>query len=202
MSTIYNIHRHADVDFFRWLAQLNPSRSGEVAHLNKELFCTYIAYDALDSWIDERIYILPAKLPQQIFELTYFGTSGAERIFCAGLFGDGKRAILFEIFTLQLLLLPYGIRHEGSTEILTPGLRYEIHLPDDKKLVSNIFTQKDDCAGLMLSEETQSDPLAQVNPQTGLKPVLPNRLRIDACLPELAYVQFNQSPVLETLLGA
>lgn len=201
MPVTYTIHRHSEISFFNWLGQLNPSRSGEVAHLNKELFCTYIAYDALASWIDERIYTLPAKLPQ-ISELTYFGTSGAERIFCAALFGDGKRALLFEVFTLQLLLLPYGIRHEGNTEILSPGLRYEIHLPDDKKLVSNIFTQKDDCAGLMLSEETQSDPLAQVNPQTGLKPVLPNRLRIDACLPELAYVHFNQSPVLETLLGA
>lgn len=200
MSTIYNIHRHADVDFFRWLAQLNPSRSGEVAHLNKELFCTYVAYDALADWVDQRVYTLP-KLPE-ISALTYFASSQGKRLYGCALFGDGKRALLFEVFPLQLLLLPYGIRHEGSTEILTPGLRYEIHLPDDKKPVSNIFSQQGDYAGLMLSEETQSDPLAQVNPQTGLKPVLPNRLRIDACLPELAYVHFNQSPVLDTLLGA
>lgn len=201
MSATYTIHRHTDLNFFHWLAQLNPSRSGEVANLNKELFCTYIAYDALTAWVDQRIYTLPAGWPP-ISELTYFGTSQAERIFCAALFGGGKRAILFEVFTLQLLLLPYGIRHEDSKTILEPALRYEIHLPDDKKMVSNIFTQKDDCAGLMLSEETQSDPLAQVNPQTGLKPVLLNRLRIDAYLPELAYVHFNQSPVLDSLLGA
>lgn len=201
MPVIYNIHRHADLEFFRWLSQLNPSRSGEVAHLNKELFCTYVAYDALSAWVDERLYTLPAKLPQ-ISELTYFGTSKAERIFCAALFGEGKRALLFEVFPVQLLLLPYGVRYEGSTEILAPGLRYEIHLPDDKQLVSNLFTLKNDGAGLMLSEETQTDPLAQANPQTGLKPVLPNRLRIDASLPELAYVHFNLSPVLESLLGA
>lgn len=201
MSVTYTIHRHADLDFFHWLAQLNPSRSGEVANLNKELFCTYVAYDALVAWADERLYTLPAKLPQ-ISELTYFGTSKAERIFCAALFGDGKRALLFEVFPLQLLLLPYGIRHDGSTEILAPGLRYEIHLPDDKQPISNLFTLRDDGVGLMLSEEMQSDPLAQINPQTGLKPVLPNRLRIDANLPELAYVHFNQSPVLESLLGA
>ncbi len=200
MPTIYNIFRHPDLDFFHWLAQLNPSRSGEVAHLNKELFCTYVAYDALADWVDQRIYTLP-KLPQ-ISSLTYFASSQGKRLYGCALFGDGKRALLFEVFPLQLLLLPYGIRHEGSTEILTPGLRYEIHMPDDKMPVSNIFSQQGDYAGLMLSEETQSDPLAQVNPQTGLKPVLPNRLRIDACLPELAYVQFNQSPVLETLLGA
>lgn len=200
MPTIYNIFRHPDLDFFHWLAQLNPSRSGEVAHLNKELFCTYVAYDALADWVDQRIYTLP-KLPQ-ISSLTYFASSQCTRLYGAALFGDGKRALLFEVFPLQLLLLPYGIRHEGSTEILTPGLRYEIHLPDDKKPVSNIFSQQGDFAGLMLSEETPTDPLAQVNPQTGLKPVLPNRLRIDACLPELAYVHFNQSPVLDTLLGA
>jgi hypothetical protein len=201
MPVTYTVHRHSDVSFFNWLAQLNPSRSGEVAHLNKELFCTYVAYDALAEWVDKRIYILPG-IRHQISNLTYFGSSEGRRLYCAALFADGKRALLFEVFTLQLLLLPYGIRHEGSTEILAPGLRYEIHLPDDKKPVSNIFSQQDDYAGLMLSEETQSDPLAQVNPQTGLKPVLPNRLRIDACLPELAYVHFNQSPVLETLLGA
>lgn len=201
MSVAYTIHRHPDLSFFNWLAQLNPCRSGEVAHLNKELFCTYVAYDALAAWADERLYTVPAKLPQ-ISELTYFGTSKAERLFCAALFGDSKRALLFEVFPLQLLLLPYGIRHEGSTEILAPGLRYEIHLPDDKQLVSNLFTLKDDAAGLMLSEEIQTDPFAQANPQTGLKPVLPNRLRLDACLPELADVHFNQSPVLESLLGA
>ena len=200
MPVTYTVHRHSDVSFFNWLGQLNPSRSGEVAHLNKELFCTYVAYDALADWVDQRVYTLP-KLPQ-ISELTYFASSQGKRIYCAALFGDGKRALLFEVFPLQLLLLPYGIRHEGSTEILTPGLRYEIHLPDDKKPVSNIFSQQDDCAGLMLSEETPADPLAQVNPQTGLKPTLPNQLRIDAWLPELAYVNFNQSPVLETLLGA
>jgi len=201
MSANYSIHRHADLDFFHWLAQLNPSRSGEVAHLNKELFCTYVAYDALATWVDERIYTLPDKLPQ-ISELTYFGTSQAERIFCAALFGSSKRALLFEVFPLQLLILPCGIRHEGRKDIVEPGLRYEIHLPDDKKPISNIFTLKGDAAGLMLSEEPASDPLAQANPQTGFKPALPNRLRIDACLPELALVHFNQSPVLDNLLGA
>ena len=201
MSVTYTIHRHADLNFFHWLAQLNPSRSGEVANLNKELFCTYIAYDALAAWVDERIYTLPAGWPA-ISELTYFGTSESKRIFCGALFGDGKRALLFEIFPLQLLLLPYGVRHEDSKTVLEPALRYEIHLPDDKKMVSNIFMQKDDGAGLMISEETQSDPLAQVNPLTGLKPVLPNRLRIDAYLPELANVHFNQSPILDSLLGA
>lgn len=200
MPLTYTILRHAHLSFFNWLAELNPSRSGEVAHLNKELFCTYVAYDALADWVDQRIYTLP-KLPQ-ISELTYFGTSQGKRLYGAALFGDGKRALLFEVFPLQLLLLPYGIRHEGSSEILEPGLRYEIHLPDDKKPVSNIFSQQGDFAGLMLSEETPTDPLAQVNPQTGLKPVLPNRLRIDACLPDLAFAHFNQSPVLESLLGA
>ena len=195
----YIIHRHADLSFFNWLAKLEPSRSGEIANLNKELFCTYIAYDALTAWVDERIYTLPSKLPA-ISELTYFGTSKAERIFCGALFGDGKRAILFEISTLQLLLLPFGVRHEDSETILEPALRYEIHLPDDKKPANLI--QQNGYAGLMISEETQSDPLAVINPLTGLKPILPNRLRIDAYLPELANVHFNQSPVLDSLLGA
>ena len=197
----YIIHRHADLSFFNWLATLEPSRSGEIANLNKELFCTYIAYDALTAWVDQRIYTLPAKLPP-ISELTYFGTSEAKRIFCGALFGDGKRAVLFEVFTLQLLLLPFGVRHEDSETILEPALRYEIHLPDDKKPVASMFLQQNDFAGLMLSEETQSDPLAVINPLTGLKPVLPNRLRIDAYLPELANVHFNQSPILDSLLGA
>ena len=201
MSVTYTIHRHADLNFFHWLAQLNPSRSGEVANLNKELFCTYIAYDALAAWVDQRIYMLPAGWPA-ISQLSYFGTSESKRTFCGALFGDGKRALLFEIFPLQLLLLPYGVRHEDSKTVLEPALRYEIHLPDDKRPVSNIFMQKDDGTGLMISEETQSDPLAQVNPLTGLKPVLPNRLRIDAYLPELADVHFNRSPVLDSLLGA
>ena len=201
MSVIYNIHRHADLNFFNWLAKLEPSRSGEISNLNKELFCTYIAYDALTAWVDERIYTLPGGWPA-ISELTYFGTSESKRIFCGALFGDGKRALLFEVFPLQLLLLPNGVRHEDSKTILEPALRYEIHLPDDKKMVSNIFMQKDDFAGLMISEEAQSDPLAQVNPLTKLKPILPNRLRIDAYLPELADVHFNRSPVLDSLLGA
>ena len=35
MSVIYNIHRHADLNFFNWLAKLEPSRSGEISNLNK-----------------------------------------------------------------------------------------------------------------------------------------------------------------------
>ncbi len=197
----YIIHRHADLSFFNWLAKLEPSRSGEIANLNKELFCTYIAYDALTAWVGERIYTLPRNLPP-ISELTYFCTSEGKRIFCAALFGNGKRAILFEVFALQLLLLPFGVRHEDSETTLEPALRYEIHLPDDKKPVENVLLQQNDYTGLMISEETQSDPLAVINPLTGLKPVLPNRLRIDAYLPELANVYFNQSPILDSLLGA
>ena len=198
MNTHYLIHRHSDLKFFDWLATLNPSRSQENASLNNELFCTYVAHDALSTWVDDRVYRLPASLPQ-VSELTYFGTTQAKRIFCAALFGQSQRALLFEVFPLQLMLLPYGVCNEGAQEY-QPGLRFEIHLPDDKRPVSNVFTLTNDGCGLMLSEESQTEPLRPNDPVIGLRPPLPNRLRIDACLPDLVSVQFNQSPVLDSLL--
>ena len=198
MNAHYLIHRHSDLKFFDWLAGLNPSRSQENASLNNELFCTYVAYDALSTWVDDRVYRLPASLPQ-VSELTYFGTTQAKRIFCAALFGQSQRALLFEVFPLQLMLLPYGVCNECAQEY-QPGLRFEIHLPDDKRPVSNLFTLTNDGCGLMLSEESQTEPLRPHDQVINIQPQLPNRLRIDACMPDLVSVQFNQSPVLDSLL--
>lgn len=197
MSQHYTIHRHQDLAFFDWLAKLEPSRSKEIGSLNKKLFCSYVAYDALSSWTTNRVFTLPANTPQ-ISELAYFGTSQAKRLFCAALFHDSKAAILFEVFPIQLLLLPFGVCNESGKEY-QPGLRLELHLPDDGKPVNNIFTVKNHGAGLMLSEQPVAKPLAY--PQTAEHEQKPQtELRIDAMLPELACAQFNQSPVLESLL--
>lgn len=197
MNDYYLIHRHADLQFFDWLANLNPSRSGEIASLNKQLFCTYVAYDALSTWMDDRVYSLPANFPQQVEELTYF--SNGKRIFCGALYAKGQKALLFEVFPLQLMLLPYGVCNEGGLEY-QPALRFELHLPDDKRPVSNIFTLRNDGCGLMLSEEAIPEPL-RPDDQPHATPCPPQtRLRIDAILPDLVSVQFNQSPVLDSIL--
>lgn len=200
MSDNYTIYRHQDLAFFQWLEKLEPSRSGEITSLNQQLFCTYVAYDALSSWMSERIYTLPASTPQ-VSDIVYFSSSQGKRLFCAALFHDSKAAVLFEVFPIQLLVLPFGVRNENGKEY-QPGIRFELHLPDDGKPVSSIFTLKNFGAGLMLSEHPISDPLSppasnQLQPQPKL-----TALRIDATLPELACAHFNQSPVLESLLGA
>ena len=198
MNDHYLIHRNADLQFFDWLANLNPSRSGEIASLDKRLFCTYVAYDALCTWMDDRVYQLPLNFPQ-VEELVYFGTSRGQRIFCAALYAQRQKALLFEVFPLQLMMLPFGVCNEGGLEY-QPDLSLALHLPDDKRPVSNIFTLKNDGCGLMLSEEALPEPLPPLDrPQVA--PRQPQtRLRIDACLPDLVSVQFNQSPVLDSLL--
>jgi len=200
MADNYTIYRHHDLAFFDWLGKLEPSRSGEIASLNQQLFCTYVAYDALSSWMSERIYTLPANTPQ-ITDITYFGTSQGKRLFCAALFHDSKAAVLFEVFPLQLLVLPFGVCNEDGKEY-QPGIRFELHLPDDGKQVSHIFTLKNFGAGLMLSEEPIADPLAGPVSSSAQPQRTPTALRIDATLPDLACAQFNKSPVLESLLGA
>ena len=196
MNDYYLIHRHPDLKFFDWLANLNPSRSGEIASLNKQLFCTYVAYDALSTWMVDRVYRLPANFPQ-VENITYF--SDKKRIFCAALYAKSQKALLFEVFPLQLMMLPFGVCNEGGQEY-QPALSFALHLPDDKRPVSNIFTLKNDGCGLMLSEEALPEPL---RPHDHLQetPRQPQtRLRIDACLPDLVSVQFNQSPVLDSIL--
>ena len=196
MNDDYLIHRHNDLQFFDWLARLNPSRSGEIATLNKQLFCTYVAYDALSTWIDNRIYCLPANFPQ-VEQLSYF--SDGKRIFCGALYAKSQKALLFEVFPLQLMMLPFGVCNEGGQEY-QPALSFALHLPDDKRPVSSIFTLKNDGCGLMLSEEALPEPL-RPHDQTQETPRQPKtRLRIDASLPDLVSVQFNQSPVLDSLL--
>lgn len=200
MSDNYTIYRHQDLAFFQWLEKLEPSRSGEITSLNQQLFCTYVAYDALSSWMSERIYSLPANTPQ-VTDICYFGSSQAKRLFGAGLFHDSKAAVLFEVFPIQLLVLPFGVCNEDGKEY-QPGIRFELHLPDDGKPVSNIFTLKNFGAGLMLSEQPMSDPLAVPLSSSAQPQRTPTVLRIDANLPDLVCAQFNQSPVLESLLGA
>jgi len=194
----YLIHRHTDLQFFDWLASLNPSHSGEIASLNKQLFCTYVTYDALSTWMDDRVYQLPLNFPQ-VEELTYIASSEAKRIFCAALYAQRQKALLFEVFPLQLMMLPFGVCNEGGQEY-QPALSFALHLPDDKRPVSNIFTLKNDGCGLMLSEESMPEPL-RPHDQTYETPRHPqSRLRIDACLPDIVSVQFNLSPVLDSLL--
>lgn len=200
MTYNYTIYRHQDLPFFNWLAKLEPSRSGEIARLNQQLFCTYLAYDALSSWMSERIYTLPANTPQ-VTDICYFGTSQAKRLFCAALFHNSKAAVLFEVFPIQLLVLPFGVCNEDEKEY-QPGIRFELHLPDDSKPVSNIFTLKNLSAGLMLSEQPMSDTFAPPLTGSNQPQCTPTILRIDASLPDLVCAQFNQSPVLESLLGA
>ncbi len=196
MNDYYLIHRHADQQFFDWLSNLNPSRSGEIASLNKQLFCTYVAYDALSTWVDNRVYCLPANFPQ-VEQLSYF--SDGKRIFCGALYAKGQKALLFEVFPLQLMLLPYGVCNEGGQEY-QPALSFALHMPDDRKPIANIFTLKNDGCGLMLSEEPLPEPL-RPHDQFQETPRQPQtRLRIDACLPDLVSVQFNQSPVLDSIL--
>ena len=198
MNDYYLIHRHADLQFFDWLANLNPSRSGEIASLNKQLFCTYVAYDALSTWMDNRVYQLPLNFPG-VEELAYFGTTQGKRIFCAALYAQRQKALLFEVFPLQLMMLPFGVCNEGGQEY-QPDLSFALHLPDDKRPVSNIFTLKNDGCGLMLSEETVPEPL-RPDDQPHVTPRTPQtRLRIDAILPDLVSVQFNLSPVLDSIL--
>ncbi len=198
MNENYLIYRHSDSQFFDWLADLNPSRSGEIASLDKRLFCTYVAYDALSTWMDDRVFRLPLNFPQ-VETLTYFGSSQAMRIYCAAIFAKGQKALLFEVFPLQLMMLPFGVCNEGGQEY-QPALSFALHLPDDKRPVANIFTLKNDSCGLMLSEEALPEPL-QHHDQTQQTPRQPQtRLRIDACLPDIVSVQFNQSPVLDSLL--
>lgn len=197
MNDYYLIHRHADLQFFDWLSKLNPSSSGQIASLNKQLFCTYVAYDALSTWADDRVYRLPSNFPQ-VEELTYFSGDG-KRIFCAALYAQRQKALLFEVFPLQLMMLPYGVCNEGGQEY-QPTLSFALHLPDDKRPVSNIFTLKNDGCGLMLSEEAVPEPL-RLDDQPHVTPRPPQtRLRIDACLPDLVSVQFNLSPVLDSIL--
>lgn len=194
----YLIHRHTDLKFFDWLANLSPSRSGEIASLNKQLFCTYVAHDALSTWIDDRVYQLPLNFPA-VEELAYFGTSRGQRLFCAALYAQRQKALLFEVFPLQLMMLPFGVCNEGGQEY-QPALSFALHLPDDKRPVSNIFTLKNDGCGLMLSEETVPQPL-RPHDQSHVTPLQPQtRLRIDACLQDIVSVQFNQSSVLDSLL--
>ena len=198
MNDYYLIHRHADLQFFDWLANLNPSRSGEIASLNKQLFCTYVAYDALSTWADGRVFQLPLNFPQ-VEQLVWFGTSRGHRLFCAALYAQSQKALLFEVFPLQLMMLPFGVCNEGGQEY-QPDLSFTLHLPDDKRPVSNIFTIKNDGCGLMLSEEPLPEPL-RPHDQFQETPRQPqSRLRIDACLPDLVSVQFNQSRVLDSIL--
>ena len=198
MNDYYLIHRNTDLQFFDWLASLNPSRSGEIASLNKQLFCTYVAYDALSTWVDSRVFQLPLNFPQ-VEQLVWLGTSEAKRMFCGALYAKGQKALLFEVFPLQLMMLPFGVCNEGGQEY-QPAMHFELHLPDDKRPVSNIFTLKNDGCGLMLSEVPLPEPL-RPHDQFQETPRQPQtRLRIDACLPDLVSVQFNQSPVLDSIL--
>lgn len=197
MNDYYLIYRHADPQFFEWLSKLNPSSSGQIAGLNKQLFCTYVAYDALSTWADDRVYRLPSNFPQ-VEELTYFSGDG-KRIFCAALYAQRQKALLFEVFALQLLMLPFGVCNEGGQEY-QPALSFALHLPDDKRPVSNIFTIKNDGCGILLSEEALPEPLRPHDPSQGTPFQPQTRLRIDACMPDLVSVQFNQSPVLASIL--
>lgn len=198
MNDYYLIHRHPDLKFFDWLNTLNPSRSGEIASLNKQLFCTYVAYDALSTWVDDRIFSLPANFPQ-VEQLVWFGSSEAKRTFAGALYAKSQKALLFEVFPLQLMMLPFGVRNEGGQEY-QPDLSFTLHLPDDKRPVSNIFTLKNDGCGLMLSEETVPEPLRPHDQPHVTPRHQQTRLRIDASLPDIVSVQFNQSPVLDSIL--
>ena len=79
-------------------------------------------------------------------------------------------------------------------------MHFELHLPDDKKPIANIFTLRNDGCGLMLSEEALPEPLQPHDQFQETPHQTHTRLRIDACLPDMMSVQFNQSPVLDSIL--
>lgn len=186
----YEIERFADPAFFTWLNSLGPHNNGTTHLFNKVLACGYASFDVLETWSEDREYMIP-DLPELPSLVTYFFTSEGKRIFVAFVYGHNQHALLTEITMVQLAILPVGVRTVSGKRLQTPVYTI-ISAPDDSKPINHQFIgQPASGAYLGIHEiERATDPFAVAF--EGAAPVLQRKLlRLDIGHPLLAASHVN-----------
>ena len=194
----YEIERFNDPAFFTWLNSLGPHKTGTAHLFNKVLMCGFAAFDVLETWGEDRTYLIP-DLPDLPSMVTYFFTSEGKRIFVAFVYGHGQHALLTEITMVQLAILPVGVRTVSGKRLQTL-VHTIISAPDDSKPINHQFIAQPACGAYLGMHEIErpADPFAAVT--DGTMPVSQRKLlRLDIGHPLLAASHVNTHGGLLTL---
>lgn len=194
----YEIERFNDPAFFTWLDSLGPHKAGTTHLFNKVLVCGYAAFDVLETWGENRAYLIP-DLPELPSMVTYFFNSEGKRIFAAFIYGHGQHALLIEITIVQLAMLPTGVRTVSGKRLQTP-VHTIISAPDDGKPINHQFIAQPACGAYLGVHEIErpADPFAVVTDGT-MQVIQRKLLRLDIGHPLLAASHVNTHAGLLTL---